>query len=182
MYLNVAKWDVFIFKISLFQLCYFVFCIRIKIMKNYISQLKYQRWLSNNSNRRLFIKVTLLKNFVLEIKQHEGEYWIKAKSLALQLRICTSASIHSWITNSQLWWIWICFSTKWKHTHLPYLTEEEYIKISSKEFHQKTPSKWSALFFLFCFKFSISKQDNATFHLHVIQLISHFPLHFVCFQ
>lgn len=66
-------------------------------------------------------------------------------------------------------------------SHLPYLTEVEYIKISFMEFHQKTPSKWSAPIFLSCFKFSISKQDNATFPLCVIQLISHFPLGFVCF-
>lgn len=182
MYLNVAKWDVFIFKISLFQLCYLVFCIRIKITKNYISQLKYQRWLSNNSKRRLFIKVTLPKNFVLETKQDEGEYWIKAKSLALQLHICASFSIHSWVTNYQLWWIWIVSPQNGNTnssaiSHRGRIYKDFFQGISSKD-----TNKWSALLFLSCFKFSISKQDNATFHLHVIQLISHFPLGFVCFQ
>lgn len=44
------------------------------------------------------------------------------------------------------------------------------------------PGKCSAPLFLSHLKFSVSRQEKAVFHLHIIQLISHFPLGYVCFE
>jgi len=86
--------------------------------------------------------------------------------------------VNSWITPS--FSVFRFVSPQTGNTYSPAISQKGKIY---KDLFQGISSKdteWSAPLFLSYLKFSISRQDNAAFHLHVIQLNAHFPSLYLC--